>query len=126
MTRPNINVTPLIDVLLVLLIIFMVVTPLRPAEFKAKVPSEERPIGEPIRSRLLSRSPPMDLSNSTQLRSICLNSAKSSRRSSSCESKTWSVRNYPLADPNFPLPDNIERTVFIKAPRSIGTVPLPV
>lgn len=36
---PNINVTPLIDILLVLLIIFMVVTPLRPARFKTLVPS---------------------------------------------------------------------------------------
>ncbi len=40
MTKPVINVTPLIDVLLVLLIIFMVVTPIKPSAFKAKVPSE--------------------------------------------------------------------------------------
>jgi biopolymer transport protein ExbD len=40
---PNINVTPLIDILLVLLIIFMVITPLKPARFKTLVPqrSEE-------------------------------------------------------------------------------------
>jgi biopolymer transport protein TolR len=36
--RPNINVTPLIDILLVLLIIFMVITPLKPARFKALIP----------------------------------------------------------------------------------------
>ena len=36
--RPSINVTPLIDILLVLLIIFMVITPLRPARFKTLVP----------------------------------------------------------------------------------------
>lgn len=35
---PFINVTPLIDVLLVLLIIFMVVSPLKPSVFKAQVP----------------------------------------------------------------------------------------
>jgi biopolymer transport protein ExbD len=40
MTRPNINVTPLIDVLLVLLIIFMVVAPQKPTDIKAKVPAE--------------------------------------------------------------------------------------
>jgi biopolymer transport protein ExbD len=38
--KPNINVTPLIDVLLVLLIIFMVITPTKPTDFKAKIPSE--------------------------------------------------------------------------------------
>lgn len=35
-----INVTPLIDVLLVLLIIFMVISPLKPTDFKAHVPAE--------------------------------------------------------------------------------------
>lgn len=40
MTNPKINVTPLIDVLLVLLIIFMVVSPARPSRFEAKIPSE--------------------------------------------------------------------------------------
>lgn len=37
---PDINVTPLIDVLLVLLIIFMVVAPLKPAQFETKVPQK--------------------------------------------------------------------------------------
>lgn len=36
---PSINVTPLIDVLLVLLIIFMVAAPLKPHRFLAKLPS---------------------------------------------------------------------------------------
>ena len=44
---PAINVTPLIDVLLVLLIIFMVVAPLRPSRFKALVPEEPRPVHPP-------------------------------------------------------------------------------
>jgi biopolymer transport protein ExbD len=39
---PTINVTPLIDVLLVLLIIFMVITPLKPSRFEAKVPAEPK------------------------------------------------------------------------------------
>src|SRR5215207_9650339 len=42
---PTINVTPLIDVLLVLLIIFMVAAPLKPHRFLTKVPSE--PIDNP-------------------------------------------------------------------------------
>jgi biopolymer transport protein ExbD len=40
--KPNINVTPLIDVLLVLLIIFMVITPMKPSRFEAKVPAEPK------------------------------------------------------------------------------------
>lgn len=40
---PNINVTPLIDVLLVLLIIFMVISPMKPSRFEAKVPAEPKP-----------------------------------------------------------------------------------
>ena len=40
LAKPHINVTPLIDVLLVLLIIFMVVSPLKPARFLAKVPEK--------------------------------------------------------------------------------------
>ncbi|HJS52058.1 MAG TPA: biopolymer transporter ExbD [Pyrinomonadaceae bacterium] len=39
---PHINVTPLIDVLLVLLIIFMVITPVKPSKFEAKVPAEPK------------------------------------------------------------------------------------
>ena len=44
MTKPDINVTPLIDVLLVLLIIFMVVTPVKPSKFDARVPSEQKDV----------------------------------------------------------------------------------
>ena len=40
MSTAKINVTPLIDVLLVLLIIFMVVAPLKPASFQARIPAK--------------------------------------------------------------------------------------
>lgn len=42
-TAPFINVTPLIDVLLVLLIIFMIIGPMRPSKFDAKIPDKPRP-----------------------------------------------------------------------------------
>src|SRR5215510_6207103 len=37
---PNINVTPLIDVLLVLLIIFMVIQPQKEAKFESQIPNK--------------------------------------------------------------------------------------
>src|SRR6267142_2685000 len=40
---PYINVTPLIDVLLVMIIIFMVITPLKPSRFQANVPTQRDP-----------------------------------------------------------------------------------
>src|SRR4029079_13315135 len=40
---PNINVTPLIEVLLVMLIIFMVITPLKPSRFEADIPTQRDP-----------------------------------------------------------------------------------
>jgi biopolymer transport protein ExbD len=40
---PSINVTPLIDVLLVLLIIFMTLSPTRPSKFDARIPDKQKP-----------------------------------------------------------------------------------
>ena len=40
---PFINVTPLIDVLLVLLIIFMIISPTRPSKFDARIPDKPEP-----------------------------------------------------------------------------------
>jgi biopolymer transport protein ExbD len=39
----NINVTPLIDILLVLLIIFMVISPMKPRTFEARLPQKLPP-----------------------------------------------------------------------------------
>src|SRR2546423_4466228 len=53
-SKPNINVTPFIDILLVLLIIFMVITPLKPTRFKALVPNEPPPTTEQIKPNPLT------------------------------------------------------------------------
>ena len=68
MQQPRINVTPLIDVLLVLLIIFMVVSPMRPNSFKAKIPSE--PTNDPECS---SKPKGVDRQRSTKRHSLRLN-----------------------------------------------------
>ncbi len=44
---PQMNVTPLVDVVLVLLIIFMVVTPLLTKKFALHVPKKDDPAAEP-------------------------------------------------------------------------------
>ncbi len=53
-TQPYINVTPLIDVLLVLLIIFMVISPQKPHRFEAKVPEKPPPEQENLQPDPLS------------------------------------------------------------------------
>ena len=124
--KPHINVTPLIDVLLVLLIIFMVVAPLKPAGFLTKVASK------PDANRRLE-PPPLQLVVTIKLdRSLTLNclSDMGSVYDTSILSTTLidlfqqRLRNHAyrceLRD-RFDLPDDvrIEKTVFIKAPRSI-------
>ena len=52
-TSPSINVTPLIDVLLVLLIIFMVISPLRANRFEARAPDKSEGTEHPIEDTLV-------------------------------------------------------------------------
>jgi biopolymer transport protein ExbD len=52
-SSPNINVTPLIDVLLVLLIIFMVISPRREAQLPVKAPQQADTGAKPIPEMLM-------------------------------------------------------------------------
>lgn len=124
--KPNINVTPLIDVLLVMLIIFMVVSPLKPARFLAKVPSE------PNRDSRLEANIDTLVVTIKSDRTLMLNSLgdMGSVEDTSKLSATLTdlfqqrARNhayrYELRDRvDLPEDSRIERTVFIKAPRSL-------
>ena len=124
--KPTINVTPLIDVLLVLLIIFMVVSPLKPARFLTKVPSKpdsdlrvEANIHtlvvtiKPDRTLMLNRLTDMGSVNDTSKLSTTLVDLFQQR-----------LQNHVYRDEardRIDLPDSvrIEKTVFIKAPRSL-------
>jgi biopolymer transport protein ExbD len=128
--KPNINVTPLIDVLLVLLIIFMVVSPLKPARFLAKVPAE------PDRSQKDIRADPNTLVVTIGLdRTLMLNGIENvgtvsdTAQLSAMLFELFQKRKqnhdyrYGLRDrTDLPEENRIQKTVFIKAPRSIPYV----
>ena len=122
--KPNINVTPLIDVLLVLLIIFMVISPFKPTDFKAKIPQEPKQIGETNPHTLI-----VTLNSDTSLRLNIENNLGNleepqklierlmeifrKRTESQVYAEDLRFRN-DLSDA-----DKIQKTVFIKAPRRI-------
>jgi biopolymer transport protein ExbD len=125
---PYINVTPLIDVLLVLLIIFMVVTPLKPSRFKTLVPAAPPPEEmetkpdelalvvtiEPNLNLRLNQTGDMGTTSETGKLSATLADTFERRR------EAHAYR--PEMQNRFDLPDEerVVRTVFIKAPRSIS------
>jgi len=127
MNRPNINVTPLIDVLLVLLIIFMVVSPLKPSSFKTRVPAESK-ITNPGDTNPLTLAVVINSDSTIKL------NAESGLGSVGDPSKLTERLKQVFAerlanatifdsfadDPERPMNDRIERTVFIKARRSLG------
>lgn len=126
MNRPQINVTPLIDVLLVLLIIFMVITPLKPSSFKARVPAETQTtqIETPNPDTLAVTVEPdltLKLNSETKLGEVADPSMLIARLEQIFRDRTANGNvSQSFADaPDRPINDRIERTVFIKAPRSI-------
>jgi biopolymer transport protein ExbD len=123
---PMINVTPLIDVLLVLLIIFMVAAPLKPHRFLTKVPSvpNNTPDLKPNIDTLVVTIQPdrtLKLNNLSEMGTVDNLSPLSSKLRSIFEERTHNraYRSDMLARLDVPESERIEKTVFIKAPRSI-------
>jgi biopolymer transport protein ExbD len=124
---PEINVTPLIDVLLVLLIIFMVAAPLKPHRFTAKLPAEPQPDLrlQPNDKTLVVTIEPdhtLRLNALTEMGTIEDPSKLSQKLVSLFEER---LRNKVYRDDlrdRFDLPDRfrVEKTVFIKAPRNLS------
>lgn len=124
---PYINVTPLIDVLLVLLIIFMVVTPQKPSRFKAMIPDpptdipvDPNPltlvvtIDKDLRLKLNGRSDDLGSVNDTSKLSEALATLFQQRK----DAGTYRSDVTNLLD--LPEDERVVKTVFIKAPRSIS------
>ena len=103
MNRPEINVTPLIDVLLVLLIIFMVVTPMKPSSFDAKIPSEPKDDTN------------VNVDPDTLIVSYSPDGTIHINRESTGDLSSRLQEIFQLREENA----NRERTVFIKAPTSL-------
>ena len=123
---PVINVTPLIDVLLVLLIIFMVAAPLKPHRFETKLPSP------PQNQQDVTPNPHTLVVSIQQDRTLMLNSLTDMGTVDDMAplgSKLREVFSERLANrvyrddmiSRFDLTEGerIQKTVFIKAPRNI-------
>ena len=123
--KPFINVTPLIDVLLVLLIIFMVSAPLRPHRFATNLPSEpdNRPVLPDPRTLVVTVQPDhtLQLNGLTDDMGTIEEPAKLIKALSSLFQER--TRNHVYSDEmrsRFDVPEDVRilKTVFIKAPRS--------
>ena len=125
---PSVNVTPLIDILLVLLIIFMVITPLRPARFRTHAPRPPENPDALISTKTLVVSVERDLSVRLLMGgdvvaegSVAEAGGVAARLAAEWRERklngTWKSELSARAD--LPPDERIERTVFVRAPRSL-------
>ena len=125
--KPNINVTPLIDVLLVMLIIFMIAAPLKPHSFKAQLPAEpdNRDLPPNINTLVVTILPDHTL----KLNGLTddMGTVEDASKLGSFLVSLFNQRkaNHVYRDDmvtrlDVPEDKRIQKTVFIKGPRSIS------
>lgn len=126
-TKPFINVTPLIDVLLVLLIIFMVAAPAKPHKFNAKLPAPPDGQVYPPSSYTLVVSIEHDgkllLNGLTEDMGTIDDPTKLQAKLTwlfAERTKNRAYRSDMFTRTDLPESVRIEKTVFIKAPRTIS------
>jgi len=125
--KPFINVTPLIDVLLVLLIIFMVAAPLKPSSFKVNLPSQLTPdqkLLTNIHTLVVTIQPDMTLKLNGLTDYMGTVDDPSRLGETLAALFNERKRNHIYRDEmivRFDLPEDarIQKTVFVKAPRSM-------
>lgn len=116
---PHINVTPLIDVLLVLLIIFMVITPLKPSRFEAKVPAEPKD-----EQQVDVKPNPLTLvvAINKETRGILLNTDSAGTIDDPSSLTTRLTEIFKIRENNGVFREGtneVEKTIFIKSPTSV-------
>lgn len=126
MSAPNINVTPLIDVLLVLLIIFMVAAPLKPHRFMTKVPSppeNNAHIDPGILTLVVTIEPDrtLKLNSMSDLGTVDNLTPLTTKLTAVFEERlrNRAYRSDLIARLDLPDFKRVEKTIFIKAPRNI-------
>ena len=116
MESPTINVTPLIDIVVVLLIVFMVVAPIKPSAFKVKLPSDANHATDaPAQTLVVSvnKDYSIDLNGEKKLATVDDTSGLVTRLREVFELREGS------ADTSLPSNLEVERTVFIRGRRSL-------
>ena len=116
---PSINVTPLIDILLVLLVIFMVISPLKPARFETKVPAE--PKDEDKNVNIKPNPLTLVVSIGTDMK-INLNKDEAGDISDTSGLTNTLAQTFKERENNLVYKEGtneIEKTVFVKAPRAV-------
>jgi len=118
--QPNINVTPLIDVLLVLLIIFMVITPLKPSRFEAKVPAEPKPEDNQVEAKPNPLTLVVAVNKADM--TVSLNNEAAGDVSDTSLLTTKLQEIFKQRENNLVFREGtneVEKTVFLKSPRSV-------
>jgi biopolymer transport protein ExbD len=124
--KPFINVTPLIDVLLVMLIIFMVAAPLRPHSFAAKLPSEPDDLDKIANDHTLVVTVQPDHTLKLNGLDDDMGTVEDTSKLSATLISLFKLRTANrvykaemVTRLDVPEQYRIEKTVFVKAPRSI-------
>lgn len=126
--KPHINVTPLIDVLLVMLIIFMVAAPLKPHSFAAKLPAKPDERVKLLTANIHTLVVTIEADGSLKLNALDdMGTIEDSSKLSTFlvslfnERKQNHVyRDEMISRTDIPEDKRIQKTVFIKAPRSLS------